>query len=59
MSKEQYEKDKNDVMIKLGVALQQIAIGYPDIAFDSVEKSQEILSKYVGITEEQRKHLKN
>ena len=56
-SGKEYEKDKNEVTIKLGVALMQIAIGYPDIAFDCIEEAQEILSKYVGITEEQRKHL--
>ena len=57
MSEKQYEKDKKEVIVNLSVALQQIVIGYPDIAFECIDKAEKILSKYSGITEEDRKHL--
>ena len=56
-TKKQYEKDTKEVIIKLSVALQQVMIGYPDIAFDCVEEARERLSKYAGMTEEKRKHI--
>lgn len=57
ISEEGYEKDKNEAIIKLSVALQQIMIGYPDIALECAEKTRRILLKYGGITEEQRKQI--
>jgi hypothetical protein len=58
ISKDQYEKDVREVTVKLGTALQQVGICYPDIAFDCVEKTRAILLKYKGISEEEREKLK-
>ena len=58
ISKEQYEKDVRDVTVKLGTAVQQVGICYPDIAFDCVEKTRVILLKYKGLSEEEREKLK-